>query len=148
MSTPVELVIAGVLENLGEVQSAVEAFAETEGLSSQSAYALSLCLEELLTNIVMHGRPPEDGQTQISISLARKGEEVLVGIEDDGSAYDPTATPDPDLDALLEDRPIGGLGIHLVRSLALRFDYAHREGKNRVAIALPRKAGTAEDAAP
>ncbi len=140
MSEPVELAFAAELGNLEEVQAAVERFAEREDLSTKASYALSLCLEELLTNVVMHGGGPEKGTT-IGLVMLREGDQVRVTIEDNGMAYDPTETPEPDLDALLEDRPIGGLGVHLVRELAQQFDYSHVDGKNRVVIVIDRNLG-------
>ncbi|MEO1193698.1 MAG: ATP-binding protein [Pseudomonadota bacterium] len=140
MPAAVELAITGQLDNLAQVQEAVERFSEEEELSSSSSYALSLCLEELLTNIVMHAAPLSNAEISIAVSLAREGELVQVFIADDGPAYDPTASEEPDLDALLDDRPIGGLGIHLVRALSSRFDYRHAGGRNQVSITLPRQA--------
>ncbi len=119
----------------------VDAFAEKEALSGKSSYALSLCLEELLTNVVLYGQRATGAKTSIAVSLHASGDEVLVHIDDDGPAYDPTETPEPDLDALLDDRPIGGLGVHLVRELARRFEYRYSDGRNRVHIVLPRHAG-------
>jgi len=140
MSSPVELAFAAELEALPQVQAEVERFAEAQSLSGKTAYALSLCLEELLTNIVMHGSEGADAPTQIALTVTADAAKVSVTIEDDGKAYDPTETPEPDLDALLDDRPIGGLGVHLVRSLASRFEYRHEGGRNRVDIDLPRQA--------
>lgn len=145
MSPPVELAFDADIEALQTVQAAVERFAEAEALPAKTAYALSLCLEELLTNIVMHGRQESGGATRVGVRVAVAGPEVEVRIDDDGRAYDPTTTPEPDLDALLDDRPIGGLGVHLVRQLASRFEYRHEEGRNRVTIALPRRADGEDD---
>ncbi len=140
-SEPVELAFKAELGNLDQVQAAVEDFAESKQLSAKASYALSLCLEELLTNVVNHGSGEGTKETEISLALALIGEEVQVIIEDNGTPYDPTETPEPDLDALLEDRPIGGLGVHLVRELAHRFEYSHEGGKNRVQIAIERRLG-------
>ena len=141
MSEPVELAFTAELGNLEQVQAEVESFAEREELSTKASYALSLCLEELLTNVVVHGSDDGAKGTAISLVMLRDGEQVQVTIEDDGTPYDPTETPEPDLDALLEDRPIGGLGVHLVRELAQRFDYSHVDGKNRVRIVIDRNLG-------
>ncbi len=138
MSKPVELAFEAELENLEQVQSQVERFSETQQLSAKASYALSLCLEELLTNVVMHGQSIDQDGTRICLTLTQVENEVRITIEDNGQPYDPTATPEPDVDALLDDRPIGGLGVHLVRELAHRFDYCHRDGKNCVSIAIDR----------
>lgn len=141
MSKPVELAFEAALENLERVQDEVERFAEAEQLSTKARYALSLCLEELLTNVVMHGHSSDANGTRICLTMVLVENQVRVTIEDNGQPYDPTETPEPDLDAFLEDRPIGGLGVHLVRELAHRFDYCHRDGKNCVAIAIDRQLG-------
>ncbi len=141
MSKPLELAFEAALARLEDVQAEVERFSEAHDLSAKASYALSLCLEELLTNVVMHGDGQGSRIPSISLTIIRVDNEIQVTIEDDGRPFDPTNAAEPDIDALLEDRPIGGLGVHLVRELAHRFDYCHRDGKNCVVIAIDRRLG-------
>ncbi len=75
-----------------------------------------LALEEIFMNIVMHGVGPESVPL-VQVSLNRVAQSVTMTVEDDGPRFDPLALPPPDLSAGLADRPVGGLGVFLVREL-------------------------------
>mgnify|MGYP000010434414 CR=1 FL=1 len=81
------------------------------------AFSANLCLEELITNTIQYGLAnAPDHLIQVRIIRTREWLEILV--KDDAPQFDPfNQVAQPDLDASVEDRPIGGLGVHLVRSL-------------------------------
>lgn len=88
---------------------------------------LSLVLEELVANVAAYGgRSP----CRVELSLAAVDGGVDVVLDDNGVPFDPTALPAPDVDANLADRPVGGLGIHLVRNLMDDVRYARVDGHN------------------
>jgi anti-sigma regulatory factor (Ser/Thr protein kinase) len=69
------------------------------------------------------------------VRLRRTGDSVAVEVEDDGRPFDPLQVPPPDLTLSLEQRPIGGLGIHLIRNLMDEVSYARRDGRNVLKMA-------------
>ena len=81
------------------------------------AFSANLCLEELITNTIHHGlKGREDGRIRVRISISDDWLEIV--LKDDAPRYDPfVASPVPDLDLDLDERPVGGLGVHLVRQL-------------------------------
>lgn len=90
-------------------------------------HALTLALDELITNAISHGFPGR-APGHITVTVERAGDRVTATLRDDGIAHDPFAqAPDPDLDLGIEEREIGGLGVFLVRELMDRADY-RREG--------------------
>ncbi|MET4676023.1 MULTISPECIES: ATP-binding protein [unclassified Luteibacter] len=92
-----------------------------------------LVLEELLVNTVRHGYP--DGREgRIDIHMAIERASVCLELRDDGAPFDPLEPPAPELPGDIAQRDIGGLGLHLARSIASAFDYAHDEYGNRVVI--------------
>ena len=105
----------------------VEAFCAAHGLADELALHLALVFEEMLINIVRHGNAPG-----IEASLTLTAGELRGEVIDDGPAFDPLQAPPPDLDAALDDRPIGGLGIHLLRSLTDEARYERQDGRNRL----------------
>jgi anti-sigma regulatory factor (Ser/Thr protein kinase) len=124
----------GAIRDLGE---AVAAFCAADGLPAGVADQLCLVLEELLTNFVRHGVdgvPPPDppGFHNAVVHLARDGKDISVLFEDSGRPFDPLSLPNPDLHASVEDRPVGGLGVHLVRALMDDLAYARADGRNRL----------------
>ena len=99
------------------------------GLDSKTAMDLNLALEEAATNSVMYAYDaPEEGPVSISVSV-KDGIATMV-IKDNGKPFDPTLREDPDLDVPGEERPIGGLGIFLVKKLMDNVVYERKDGKN------------------
>ena len=84
---------------------------------SDLAFSANLCLEELITNIVLHGLKGEDGHI-INVRMSISDEWLEIVLKDDAPQFDPFfQVSEPDLDLDVEDRPVGGLGVHLVKTL-------------------------------
>jgi anti-sigma regulatory factor (Ser/Thr protein kinase) len=90
-------------------------------------------LEEIVTNVICHGCC-DGSHASIEVELALQPDELVMTVEDSATPFDPLQAPAPDLEAALEDRPIGGLGVHLVRKLMDRVTYERRDGKNRLVM--------------
>ncbi len=89
----------------------------------------NVVFEELLNNIVTYAYSDDD-EHAIEVRMGLAGKRLTVTITDDGVPFNPLSAEAPDLDAPLEEREIGGLGIHLVRSLIDDVTYQRRIGKN------------------
>jgi anti-sigma regulatory factor (Ser/Thr protein kinase) len=115
------------LADLTRLAADIEAFAEQNNLGADTAQVFNLCLDEVFTNIVSYAYA--DGSPhEIFLDLTVTPGEVAAVIRDDGRAFDPlTEAPLPDLDAPVEDRKIGGLGVHFLKTLMTRVAY-RREG--------------------
>ena len=125
------LKIAPNHEQLELIPTAVEEFAERDNWPPDLVFKLNLVLEELGVNIVNYSGATGD----IEISLASDGERVTVEISDDGRPFNPLLDQEtPDISAPLGNRPIGGLGIHLVRSMMDEMSYSREDGKNKLAM--------------
>ncbi len=137
MTEPLFLRIPPNHNQLEQIPAAVEEFAERDNWPPDLVFKLNLVLEELGVNIVNYS-----GATgEIEISLASDGETVTIEIADNGRPFNPLAELDtPDISAPLGDRPIGGLGVHLVRSMMDELSYSREDGMNRLAM-TKRKAG-------
>ena len=91
--------------------------------------SLNLALEEAVTNVILYAYPKgENGSVELDAS--KEGEVLKFVLSDSGTPFDPTARPDADITASVEDRPIGGLGIHLVRQIMSSVSYERKDGKN------------------
>jgi serine/threonine-protein kinase RsbW len=107
----------------------VEAFGEAEGLPPESVFSVNLALDEVVTNIIRYAY--DDGRKHsIVIRLALEDGVLSAQVEDDGRAFNPLEMPPPDITASIEDRPIGELGIHLVRSVMNSVEYRREDGRN------------------
>ena len=91
-----------------------------------------LALEEIFMNIVMHGSEP--GRTPwVEVSLdGGAGETVTMTVEDDGPRFDPLSLPEPNVSAALDQRPVGGLGVFLVRQMMDAVSYERVGTRNQL----------------
>ncbi|MEN6349591.1 MAG: ATP-binding protein [Syntrophomonas sp.] len=117
------------LEEIPALAQAIENFAEANNLPDHSIFQVNLCLDELLTNTISYGFP-EGGEHEISVAVTLEGETLVVGVRDDGLAFNPLEQSEPDTAQGIEERPIGGLGIHLVRNMMDEIEYRRESGQN------------------
>ncbi|MFP3868079.1 MAG: ATP-binding protein [Desulfobacteraceae bacterium] len=133
----VSLSLSNQPENLELLNEALQAQASAWGLSERALAHLELVAEELFINIVKHGYEP--GQTgRIDVTLEQQGPRLRLIMEDDGRPFDPLLDYYPSEDPDLESRPVGGLGICLVRRLAESIVYYRTaDDRNRLVVYLP-----------
>ena len=121
--------IKNELSEMTTLRKAVRDFSEQNQLTPDIEFVLDLCLEELITNVIKYGYD-QPAQRQIQIDLSLQEGLLVLEIIDDGKPFDPTRIPEPDLDVPLEERQIGGLGIHLVRNYVDSMEYKREEDRN------------------
>jgi anti-sigma regulatory factor (Ser/Thr protein kinase) len=135
-AAPERRVFGARMRNLPETAAFVDDFCARHGIGRDDALRLALIIEELFANTVAHGYRQE-GDAPIAIALARGDGMVAVAYEDAAPQFDPSAQPPADISAPVESRPIGGLGLHLVRKFARNIRYAREDGRNRVWLSVP-----------
>jgi serine/threonine-protein kinase RsbW len=122
------------------VREALDAFSTLlaeSGLSKAVTWPVEVSLDEVLANVVGHGLGRRaDARVEVEVSLDRSADPPAceVVVSDDGPAFDPLSVAEPDLAASVEERPIGGLGIALVRRLMDEVGYERRGGTNRLRL--------------
>ena len=127
--------LANALPELSRLETFIRGFCRELRLPQELCGRLNLVLEEIFTNIISYAYP--DGKEHdIFFSLSVRGGDVLIEVEDDGIYFDPTAAPEPDLARPLAEKPVGGLGIHLVRNLVGSLAYARRGGHNVLSMTM------------
>lgn len=126
------LALANRHDELARMTEAVDRFGRECGLSDDDLHDLHLILDEVVINIMKYAYP-DDGRHVIHVHVERRGDRLTARIEDDGRPFDPTAAEPPDFDVPIEERRIGGLGIHIVRTLADTVTY-RRENECNVLI--------------
>jgi anti-sigma regulatory factor (Ser/Thr protein kinase) len=101
----------------------VEAHCAAAGVTGDVAMKLALVLEEAVANVINHGLPGSPPPHRVAVRLEIDADTVAAEVIDNGRKFDPTTVPDPDLTSSLEERQLGGLGIHLMRELMDGLDY-------------------------
>lgn len=133
MSAKLSLTMGFEASDLPRIQSAIGEFSREQDWPPDIEFQVDLVLEELVLNVVHHGS--DGGEGEISIELISDEEAVIIDIIDDGRPFDPlTDAPEPDTDSGIEDRAVGGLGIHLVRTMMDDVTYRREENKNHMRL--------------
>jgi len=107
----------------------VEQFGEAHHLATDDINGINLLLDEIVINIISHGYDDER-EHQILVTLALENGVLAIRVEDDGRPFNPLDVPGPNLDLPIEERPIGGLGVYIARSIADQMDYRRDAGRN------------------
>ncbi|HTJ57170.1 MAG TPA: ATP-binding protein [Devosiaceae bacterium] len=136
MASKVHLLLSNSVEDMAIALDRVDLLLNKAGADEQIAFRIRLALEELITNSIMHGYP-EGGAHEIGIELAIEPERVAVEITDDGVPFDPFRPREAVLTGSVEERPIGGLGLHLIKQLIPELSYRRARGRNIVGLASP-----------
>jgi anti-sigma regulatory factor (Ser/Thr protein kinase) len=121
------------LAAFAEVRHLVGTFAALAGLPAHEAGRLELVLEELFVNSVRHGHGGEC-DSLIGASLRRDADSIFLRYEDDAPPFDPLSAATPEFGADPDARGVGGLGIHIARTWALRVEYRREGGLNVVEL--------------
>ena len=124
-----QLILGNRVEELTKMETFLEELGTDWNLPMPLVLNLNLALEEAITNIMFYGYDDEESHT-ILIEFSRTDNQLTIHIIDDGHEYDPTARLDPDITLAAEDRPIGGLGIFLIKKVMDQVDYERKENKN------------------
>ena len=122
---------------LRAMNRAIDECLASHGIDAEGQSDVRLVLEELVANAVDHG-----GALDCSVDLSFTERTITLRIVDDGGAFNPLDGPDLELDENDLDRPIGGLGLHLIKTMSLDAQYAREDDRNRLTLVLPRNPPT------
>lgn len=123
------LLLSNRLSELDRVAGALAEFADRQALPAPVRFDLELAVEEMLLNVIQYAYD-DDEVHQIGLKMRCEGRLLSVEISDDGRPFNPLEAPAPDLEAPLEQRPLGGLGIYLVRQTMDSLCYRREGGRN------------------
>lgn len=127
------LVLPGTMDSLEILGKYVRDAAVTAGLSKEAAYKLRLAVDEIATNVVMHGYDEHGIKGDIGVSAEITDSEIVITLEDSGPAYDPRSARMPgeeDLARDLKTRAVGGLGVFLTLKSVDEFDHRRENDRN------------------
>ena len=135
--------VPSTLDSLRAIAEYVMEAADSAGLNKGVTYRLRLAVDEVATNIIVHGYPASGHQGDLDLQATIDDGALTIAIEDNGVPYDPHQDPpDVDLDSPLKQRPIGGLGIYLAKQNVDQFIYERVGERNRNILIVNRDSQT------
>jgi serine/threonine-protein kinase RsbW len=106
------------------------------GLSREACLRVTLLVEELFTNTVMHGHHG-DSEAPVRLDCEVEAGRIALVYEDTGPPHDPfAAVAGPDPGTSVEERPVGGLGVLLVSAMAQQVEYRRADDCNRISLVI------------
>jgi len=130
-----ELRLPAVIGSLPRLMDRVAERARTLGMPPERILDVQLAVEEALVNVIRYAYPGGGGEVEVRCGEGREGG-LSVEIWDSGVPFDPTAAADPDVTLGLEERPVGGLGIYLMKKVAESVDYRREDGRNVLRLVI------------
>lgn len=130
MDCDYERTLSGGKAGFAEFLEAIESYFDGADMPPDVMIKVMIVFDELVSNILDHG-----SATTIIARLRMDMDALTVDLIDDGTAFDPLSLPEPDTSLSVEDRPIGGLGIHIVRKLIDSIAYSREGDRNRLRFA-------------
>ncbi|MBQ1780424.1 MAG: SpoIIE family protein phosphatase, partial [Bacteroidales bacterium] len=123
------LVMENRIEELDKLEPFLSRFFEQESVDMSLLPQLDLALEEAVTNVIMYAYPEgEKGTAELTLDMVDG--RIHATLCDSGLPFDPLQRPEVNLDVSLEERQIGGLGIHLIKEIMSEVSYEYKDGKN------------------
>jgi len=111
------------LEDLEAIRNFIEEEIKSYQVDASAVYDILLSVTEVATNIIVHGYRGKSGPLEIEIG--RQGDSIVITLRDQAPPFDPTRVPAPDISLPLEERPLGGMGVHLSREFMDHMSYRY-----------------------
>lgn len=118
--------VSATIENLHSIDEFISSRLEEAGCPMKTLMKIEIIVDEICGNIVRYS-----GASFIRVSVSKNEDNTVTLIfTDDGKPYDPLSSEEPDINASFDDRPIGGLGIFIVRNTMDKLSYENKNGQN------------------
>jgi len=130
------MVLTNDLAEVPRAAERVEGFCRAWNVPRRTVHRFNLAIEEALTNAISYAFP-DGGRHEIELRNQCRGGRLTATVSDDGAPFDPLSQSPPDIGAPAADRKVGGLGIHLLRSLMQSVEYRRTGNRNILTFRTP-----------
>ena len=133
MGATLSMAINTTRDELERISSAIEELGQQDDWPDDLVFRVNLILEELILNIMDYGA--DGGDPDIALEIESRDDSISINLSDSGRPFDPlTEAPEPDLKASVRERRVGGLGVHLTKTLMDDVRYSREADRNRLSI--------------
>ncbi len=137
---PAALSIRSDINEIPRVSDLIESVMQGHHFPNEDILDTQLAVEEVVTNVIVHGYGEAGGEILVSLSYDAKAGAMEIRVEDSAEPFDPLSLPEPDISLGIDDRKIGGLGIFLTRQVMDEIRYRY-EGNKNVLILTKKRSG-------
>ncbi|MDD5143811.1 ATP-binding protein [Methanoregula sp.] len=127
---PAVLSIRSDINEIPRVSDLIESVMQGHQFPDEDILDTQLAVEEVVTNVIMHGYGEAGGEILVSLSYHEDESAMEIRVEDSAEPFDPLSLPEPDISLGIDDRKIGGLGIFLTRQVMDDIQYRYEDNKN------------------
>ena len=133
MGATLSMAINTTRDELERISAAIEELGQQDNWPDDLVFRVNLVLEELILNIMDYGA--DGGDPDIALKVESAEDSISIDLSDRGRPFDPlTEAPEPDLTGALSERRVGGLGVHLTKTLMDDVRYSREADRNRLSI--------------
>lgn len=132
-----EITLAAIVDEFPRAAEFIEEILTESGFSMKKILEVQLAVEEACTNVINHGY--EGGEGSIRITSEAQSDHLVMTLEDEGPQFDPTTVGEPSLTGDVDERDVGGMGVHLIRSFVEDLKYEFVDGKNTLTLIVKRE---------
>ena len=129
-----EITLKATIENIPRATAFIDEALEAAACSMKAQMQIDVAMDELFGNIARYAYAPGEGEATVRFHFQEETRTASITLIDSGIPFNPLSVAEPDTTSAAQDRPIGGLGIFLVRKTMDDMAYEYRDGKNHLAI--------------
>lgn len=129
-----DITVAAILDNISMVTAFVDEELMRIGCPRKANAQIDICIDEIFANIAQYAYGSDTGDVTLHIEFDEAERLFSLSFIDCGQPFDPRDVPEPDITSPLEERPIGGLGLFMVKNLMDSMTYQHEDGRNILTI--------------
>lgn len=125
-----KITLDATIENIGVVTDFIDAKLEEAGCGMKAEMQINIVIDEIFSNIAKYGYASGKGDATVTVDILQDPLRAEIQFINSGEPYDPLAQEDPDIHASLDDRPMGGLGILIIKKTMDEVTYENKDGQN------------------
>ena len=125
-----KITLDAAIENIAVVTDFIDERLERAGCGRKAEMQINIVIDEIFSNIAKYGYASGHGDATVTIDITEDPLKAEIQFINSGEPYDPLSVKDPDIHAALADRPMGGLGILIIRKMMDEVTYENKDGKN------------------
>ena len=129
-----EIRVKAEIDQVSYVCQTIDKILEAAQCPTKAQIAVDIAIDEILSNICYYAYKEESGEAIILVDIHENPKAVSLCFVDSGTPYNPLEKPDPDISLSADERPIGGLGIFMVKKSMDKVNYEYKDGQNRFTI--------------